>query len=250
MRRIRQSTGRFDPQTYGEWHELGTSDATLSVIDIARRLGAKVGNSSPLLRALSVEDVYLSLSPEGTVQTSRGDGATYVHVFSSPTRLVAALSPETATMNVQHSPLAAFARQWPPGTGVRLDPGSAVAYVLEPQDVDHVVATAAGVPTPAALTAVEGEELRLSRGPAEVTNLDERILALGLGSLRRFAAILDGVGGRTWPVYIAETDRESQPAIREIERAAGIPVVGIVNNEPALLLEHLRAGLDGALRLR
>lgn len=237
-------------QSYEQWHRLGTRDATLSVLDLARRLADRARDRAPLVRALAVEDVYLSLAADGTVATSQADGRRYVHVFSSPVRLTATLPPSARELSMQSAPLAAFAHRWPAGTGARLDPGADVETVLEPDDVGHVVATAAGIPTPAALTAVDGEELRLSRGPEGVTDLDERLLALRPTRLQRFAATLDGVGGRVWPVYVVETDLDVRSGLAEIDRAAGVPVVAVVNGEPAWILTRLGAGLDDAVRLR
>lgn len=247
MRRGRKSRD----EVYESWHRLGTSDATLSVIDIARDIAVRAGDRSPLLRALAVEEVYLCLSPDGAVATSRADGRAYVHVFSSPTRLTASLPPSAETMSMHSSLLATFARQWPEDTGVRLDPGTAVESVLEPEDVRHVAATAAGMPTWAALTVVEGdEELRTARGPDGVTDLDERVLALGFRGVLRFTATIDGVGGRLWPVYVVDSDLDARQAIAKIDEAAGTPVVAIASGEPAWILDRLRAGFDDALRLR
>ncbi|MFC4555653.1 SseB family protein [Georgenia faecalis] len=245
-----QSSRNSADDTYQAWHRLGTSDATLSVIDIARDLAARARDRSPLVRALAAEDVYLSLSAEGTVATSQADGRAYVHVFSSPTRLTASVPRGESTMSMSAAPLAAFARQWPPGTGVRLDPDTAVETVLEPEDVRHVAATAAGIPTPAALTAVEGEELRLARGPEAATDLDQRVVGVGFARLVRFTATLDGAGGRLWPVYVGESDLPPNEAAARIDDAAGVPVVAVVNGEPAWVLDVLRAGLDDAVTLR
>jgi hypothetical protein len=88
--------------------------------------------------------------------------------------------------------------------------------------------------TPAALTAVDGEELRITAGPEEATELDTAVAAALPGArVRRCVAALDGVGGRTWPVYLVDgAGLELLETVDRVERAAQVPVVVLVDGRP------------------
>ncbi|QWZ09461.1 hypothetical protein KRR39_06770 [Nocardioides panacis] len=236
-------------EAHARWQRLGRGDHVESVLDLARRVAQRAGSVLPVIRALTVEQVFVSPGPDGTLAVSRSGGVPFVHVFSSPVRLVASLSPEDSEVSMTTLFLADLVRGFGGQVGVRLDPATDAELTLEPDQVRQLVATAAGVVTPAALTAVEGEELRVTAGPEAVTDLDRAVVAaLPEARVRRCVAALDGVGGRTWPVYLADGPGLEVLAILDlVEQAARRPTVVVVNGEPRWLAALLTSAQDVAL---
>ena len=234
-------------QVHAQWQQVGTADRVLSTLDLARTVSRHAGSIFPLVRALCVEEVYLEPTGDGTVASSSADGVRYVHAFTSPARLAATLSVRDDRISMQAVLLPDALGRLPEGVGVRLDPGTEAEVVLEPDVVRLLRATAAGIPTPAALTAVEGEELRFATGPDEVTALDRAVRGAVPGRVQRYVADLDGVGGRTWPVYRVDgSGLELLDAVDRVEQAAGAPVVTVVDGQPAWLAALVEPGMQQA----
>jgi hypothetical protein len=231
-------------EVHARWQRLGQEDHVQSVLDLARGVAQRAGSILPVLRALTVEPVYVRPGADGTLAVSRAGDVPFVHVFTSPLRLVSSLSSEDSEVSMSTLNLADLVRGLGTLVGVRLDPGTDAELTLEPDQVRQLVATSAGIVTPAALTAVEGEELRITAGPEEATDLDTAVAAALPGArVRRCVAALDGVGGRTWPVYLVDgAGLELLEAVDRVERAAQVPVVVLVDGRPAWLAALLGPG--------
>lgn len=229
---------------YDAWQQVARSSETSAVLDVARNVVRATGGWSLLVRTLSVTPVYVRVGPSSLVETSVAEGGTYVHVHSTPVRLTAGLDPGIEELTVREVLLHELVEAAPGRLGARIDPGLETELVMDPDVVDEVRAVAAGVPTRSALTPVEGEELRVERGPEEVTHLDDRVLeALGTVEPRtrvtRAVAQLAGIGGRTWPVY-SVTGAGDTGAVREVlAQVVARPLVLLVDGEPRPLAEHL-----------
>jgi len=237
------------------WQRAAQDDSTQSVVDVARRVAIEARNLSPMLRALAVTPVYVRPGPDGALATSRAGGEAYLHAFSSPVRLTGSLSVEEDQLSLAEVLVADLAARAPEPVGVRLDPGTDVEVSLDPRQVREVRAIAAGVATPAAITAVEGEELLHQAGPAEVTELDGSVLQavheVDAGArVRRHVTRLDGVGGRDWPVYWLEP-RTAEPdrILQSVYERVTAPVVAIAGRQPAWAADRLADGLDVAYTL-
>ena len=221
-----------DRRTYEALHALGSDgDASLSVLDLARRLAVRTRDLAPLLRTLSVEPLFLRvLDDDGGLPTVTDGRTTYVCAWSSPTRLTAATAFEERSLTVQQVPLAELARRLPSDAGLLLDAQTEAALPLDPPHLREVRALAAGIPTRSALHAVDGEQLLVDPGPAERTPLDERVAALAPGA-HRAAVRLDGAGGRDWPVYFLDDDALVPPVLE----ATGPTVVLVGTTGPVAL---------------
>lgn len=236
------------PLRDNDWRRLGLQDTTLSELDIARRLAERAHDPAPVVRALAEHQVLLRLDRDGRVTTSRFAGTIYVHVYSSRLRLEAArAAPREAPRDesVQQSRFAAISVSWPSDTGLRLDPGTEAQLTLDPPEVRQARALGAGVPVPAAFRPVAGERLLVTLGPAEVAPLDEQVCHVVRSTapeavLRRRAAYLDGVAGRSWPCYDIRTDGVDGPGLVEsIERELRRPLAIVVDGRPQWLARRL-----------
>ncbi len=237
-------------RVHAQWQEVARSEGTLSVLDVARRVSEAAGTVHALVRALCVEDVYLSVEDGDRIPTSVRDGQSFVHVHSSPARAVGGLDVEDERFDVRPVRLPAWLATLPPGTGVRLDPDTDVEVVLDATRVRLLLATAAGVPTPSALTPALEERLFHLRGPEEVTDLDRAVRAEVSGRLRRCLVRLDGIGGRDWPTYLVDGDgREPREVAGAVERAAGVPVAVLVEGQPGWLAALLGPADEVALEI-
>lgn len=235
-----------DASRYEAWQAAARAPAATCPLDLAVAASRGLGNPALLVRALGVEPVYLR-AQGGAVATSHvvhDDGSTtrYAHVFSTPLRLTSGWPEATTEGTITEVLLPRLVPGLPEGAGVRLDPDLPGEVVLDPDDLVEVVATAMGHPTRSALTPVEGEALRMEPGPDGHTALDARVLA-ALGArwpgarVRRAALTLEGLGGRTWPVLDVQVGDPLAAGV--VEAAAGVPVVVVVDGEPAPLVEHL-----------
>lgn len=235
---------------YERWQQVGHTEGTLSVPDVARRVAEESGVLAPLVRALCVEDVYLQVRDGDLVSTSTSDADRFVHVWSSPARAMTELTLEDDRFDVRAVRLAPWLRTLPDGTGVRLDPGTAGEVVLDPARLRLLAATAAGVPTPAALTPALEERLLPQRGPAGTTELDRLVRDAVGGRVRRCVVRLDGVGGRDWPTYLVDGDgRDPLAVAAAVEEVARRPVALLVDGAPAWLAELLEPAQSVAVDL-
>lgn len=236
---------------HARWQQAATSSDSASVLDVVRNIA---GTSSPwpiLVRALVVTPVYLRLAEEGRVETSRADDEDYVHAYSSPLRLTAGLSADVEELTIREVFVADLVNQAGRRIGIRIDPGLGTEQVVLPAMAEEVLSVAAGLPVRAALTAGEGEELRLERGPGELTDLDRRVQQVVVdanpaATIVRAAATLAGIAGRTWPVYsVTGTVQDPMVLSDAVQRAAGVPIVLLVGGRPPQLAELLDLGTHG-----
>lgn len=233
-----------------DWRRLGLQDATLSVLDIARRLADRAHDPAPIVRALADQQVYFHLDRRGCAATSSFAGRCYVHLYSSPLRLGAALPDLPPTSRVQGARFGEVSMSWPSDTGLRLDPNTQAQLTLDPPEVRQARALAAGVPVPAAFRPVEGERLVVGLGPDSVAPLDEQVRDIVRSSapeaqLRRRAVLLDGVAGRSWPVYEVRTDGVDAPGLIEsVERAVRRPLAIVVDGRPEWLARRITLAGD------
>ena len=233
------------PDAHARWQQVATTSGSASVLDV---VGTIAEDSSPwpiLVRALAVTPVYLRVGEEGRVETSRADDEEYVHAYSSPLRLTAGLGADVEELTIREVFVADLVDQAGGRLGIRIDPGLASEQVVPPAMALEVLSVAAGLPVRAALTAGEGEELRVERGPDGLTDLDERVKKVVLdanptATITRAAATLAGIGGRTWPVYaLTSTVQDPMVLSDAVQRVAGVPIVLLVDGRPPQLAELL-----------
>lgn len=227
---------RTDPWT--RWQKLATSSGSASILDVVRTI-AEASTPWPLLvRALAVTPVYLRVNEEGSVETSRSDGEDFLNAYSTPVRLTAGLGVDVEELTIREAFVADLVHHADGPLGIRIDPGLGSEQVVPPEMAREVLAVAAGLPVPAALTPAEGEELRVEAGPEGVTDLDARVCAAVAAHnpdacVVRAAATLVGLGGRVWPVYSVTSVTQAPIALSEtVQRAARVPMVLIVNGQP------------------
>ncbi len=239
------ATGAPVSDAYARWQALATSSTTASMLDVVRNVAAATSPWPILVRALAVTPVYLRVGDGGRAETSRADGESYVHAYSTPVRLTAGVGADVEELTIREAFVADLVHRVEGPLGVRIDPGLASEQVVPPAMVREVLAVADGLPVPAALTAAEGEELRVEAGPESMTDLDRRVrvavLEHGDGAVvRRAVATLVGIGGRTWPVY-SVLGGGPDPIVLStaVQRAAGVPLVLLVDGRPAGLAEVL-----------
>ncbi|GAA0629080.1 hypothetical protein GCM10009547_35890 [Sporichthya brevicatena] len=200
---------------YDRWQEL-SRNATLTRLDMARNIAQDGRDVAPLLRALSVEPIFIRPHADGSVDVSTdAQGERFVHAFTSHVRLAASVPIDAPDLTVQQILLPRWAASFPAPAGVRLDPGTAFDVSLDARQVHEVRAIAAGIPTPAALRAVDRHEtLDLVPGPDRLMDLDQQVVTAVTthagpavaAAIRRAGARLDGIGGRDWPVYYLPAD--------------------------------------------
>ena len=230
------------PDAYDRWQHAARDPGMSSVLDVVRSAASHDPRSSLMVRALGVVPVYVDLVAR-ELATSRSGEEEYVHVWSTPVRLTTALAREESALSITEVALPDLLVRLAAVVGVRIDPDLESEIVLPPALVEQVLLTARGVPTPAALTPVEGEVLRVETGPEGVTDLDARVRSAVLernseAGVRRAAATLAGLGGRVWPVYSVSGAVEPDPALSErVQRAAGVPIVLLVDGRPERLAE-------------
>lgn len=235
---------------YDRWQQVARDPAVSSVLDVVRRAASDGPGSSMVVRALGVVPVYVDLSL-GEVATSRSGEEDYVHVWSTPVRLTSARAREDTALSVTEVVLPELLLRLARPVGVRIDPDLESEIVLPPTLVEQVLLTARGVPTPAALTAAEGEELRVETGPEGVTDLDARVLAAVLehnptAVVERAAATLVGIGGRVWPVYSVTGAVETDPVVDgRVQQAAQVPLIVLLDGRPEPLAALLGLGARG-----
>lgn len=230
------------------WQEAARDPGTSGVLDLVRHVVASGAGDSILVRALAVVPVYVDLAG-GEVATSWAGGERFVHVWSTPVRLTTSKGPAATEISLTELRLPDLVDRLAPGVGVRVDPGLESELVVPPRLVEDVVLTARGAPTTAALTPVEGEELRVERGPEELTDLDEAVLeatrAIAPDAVvTRACATLDGIGGRVWPVYVVAGAHAGADALDVAIRDAAYPArpLTLVDGEPSRLADHLAIG--------
>jgi len=238
-------------EAHARCQRAATSSDTASVLDVVRTIADDTSPWPILVRALAVTPVYLRVAEEGRVETSRADDEEYVHVYSSPLRLTAGLAADVEELTIQEAFVADLVQRAGGRLGVRIDPGLASEQVVPPAMALEVLSVAAGLPVRAALTAGEGEELRIEKGPDEVTDLDRRVRKVVVDAnpaamITRAAATLVGIGGRTWPVYSVSSIVQDPMALSDaVQRAAGVPIVLLVEGRPAQLAELLDVATHG-----
>ena len=242
------------PGAWERWQEAARDPRASGVLDLVRHVVGSGAGDSILVRALTVVPVYVDLV-DGEVATSWADGEHYVHVWSTPVRLTTSKGPGDTEISLTELLLPDLVERLAAGVGVRVDPGLESELVVPPGLVEDVVLTSRGAPTSAALTPVEGEELRVERGPGELTDLDEAVLeatrAIAPDAVvTRACATLDGIGGRIWPVYVVAGAHGRAAALDAAIRDAAYPVrpLTLVDGEPARLADHLALG-DAAVPL-
>ena len=236
------------PSAWERWQEAARDPGTSGVLDLVRHVVASGSGDSILVRALAVVPVYVDLA-DGEVATSWADGERFVHVWSTPVRLTTSKGPADTEISLTELLLPDLVERLDAGVGVRIDPGLESELVVPPRLVEDVVLTARGAPPAAALTPVEGEELRVERGPEELTDLDEAVLEATRAVdpdavVTRACATLDGIGGRIWPVYVVSGARAEAVALDTAIREAAFPArpLTLVDGEPARLADHLAVG--------
>jgi hypothetical protein len=236
---------------HARWQQAATSSDSASVLDVVRTIAQDTSPWPILVRALAVTPVYLRVAEEGRVETSRADDEEYVHAYSSPLRLTAGLGADVAELTIQEAFVADLVDRAGGRLGVRIDPGLASEQVVPPAMALEVLSVAAGLPVPAALTPGEGEELRVERGPEGRTDLDDRVRTAVLGAnpaarITRAAATLLGIGGRTWPVYSVTSIVQTPMVLSDtVQRAAGVPIVLIVDGRPEQLAQRVAVATHG-----
>lgn len=238
-------------EAHARWQQAATSSDSASVLDIVRTIGEATSPWPILVRALAVTAVYLRVAEDGRVETSRSEDDDYVHVYSSPLRLTAGLAADVEELTIQEAFVADLVDRAGGRLGIRIDPGLATEQVVPPAMATEVLSVAAGLPVRAALTAGEGEELRVEKGPEEVTDLDQRVRkavvdANPAARITRAAARLLGIGGRTWPVYsVTSTVQDPMVLSDAVQRAAAIPIVLLVEGRPTRLADLLDVDAHG-----
>jgi hypothetical protein len=236
---------------HARWQQAATSSDSASVLDVVRTIAADTSPWPILVRALAVTPVYLRVAEEGRVETSRADDEEYVHAYSSPLRLTAGLGADVEELTVQEVFVADLVDRAGGRVGIRIDPGLASEQVVPPAMALEVLSVAAGLPVRAALTAGEGEELRIEQGPDEVTDLDRRVRQVVVdanpaSTITRAAATLVGIGGRVWPVYaVTSTVQDPMVLSDAVQRAAAVPIVLLIDGHPTQLAELLDVATHG-----
>ena len=236
------------PGAWESWQQAARDPGTSGVLDLVRHVVASGAGDSILVRALTVVPVYVDLV-DGEVATSWADGEHYVHVWSTPVRLTTSKGPDDTEISLTELLLPDLVERLAARTGVRIDPGLESELVVPPRLVEDVVLTSRGAPTAAALTPVEGEELRVERGPEDLTDLDEAVLQATRAvapeaEISRACATLDGIGGRIWPVYLVAGTHADAAVLDAAIRDAAFPArpLILVDGEPARLADHLAVG--------
>ena len=251
MRPMTEDVSVATADAHARWQELAASSTSASVLDVVRRVAVATSPWPILVRALVVTPVYLRLGDGGRVETSRSDGDDYLHAYSTPVRLTAGLGADVEEITIREAFVADLVVESPGLLGVRIDPGLDTEQAVPPPMAQEVVAVAAGLPVPAALTPAEGEELRVEAGPAGVTDLDRRVLTAVREAdpdarVRRAAATLLGIGGRLWPVYAVTGAAGDAPTLADrVQRAARVPVVLLVDGRPPALTDLLDVDARG-----
>ena len=240
-----------ESDAYARWQALATSSGTASVLDMVRTIGAATSPWPILVRALAATPVYLRLAEDGRAETSRADDGEYVHAWSTPMRLTAGLGSDVAELTIREVFVADLVAQAGGRLGVRIDPGLATEQVVPPGMAEEVLFVAAGLPVRAALTPGEGEELRVEQGPDEMTDLDRRVREIVVAAnpaaaITRAAATLVGIGGRPWPVYLVTGTVQDPMVLSDaVQRAAGVPLVLLLEGHPAQLAQLLDVATHG-----
>lgn len=236
---------------YASWQELARSSQTVAMLDVVRNVIAASRPWPLLVRALAVLPVYVRPDQDGRVATSRSGDEEFLHAYSSPVRLTAALDRADRELTIQEVFVADLVDGAAGPLGVRIDPGLETEVIVPPAMAQEVLAVASGLPVPAALTPAEGEELRVEAGPEQLTDLDRRIRdavhdhAPG-ARIVRAAATLAGLGGRLWPVYSISSAAQSPMSVSGVaQRAAGVPLVLVVDGRPEQLAELLAIDAHG-----
>lgn len=238
---------------HARWQQAATSSDSASVLDVVRNIAEATSPWPILVRALVVTPVYLRVAEEGRVETSRAGDDEYVHVYSSPLRLTAGLSVDVEELTIQEVFVADLVDRAGGRLGIRIDPGLKTEQVVPPAMATEVLSVAAGLPVRAALTAGEGEELRIEKGPDEVADLDRRVKevitdANPTATITRASATLAGIGGRTWPVYsVTSTVQDPMILSDAVQRAAAVPIVLLVEGRPTQLAELLDVDAHGVV---
>lgn len=242
-----------ETDAHARWQQAATSSDSASVLDVVRTIGEATSPWPILVRALVVTPVYLQVAEGGRVETSRSGEDDYVHVHSTPLRLTAGLSVDVEELTIQEAFVAELVHRAGGRLGVRIDPGLDTEQVVPPAMATEVLSVAAGLPVRAALTPGEGEELRIEKGPDEVTDLDRRVRkavvdANPAARITRAAATLAGIGGRVWPVYSVTSTVQAPMVLSDaVQRAAAVPIVLLVEGRPTELAALLDVDAHGVV---